>query len=676
MSKTAILSVRIVSDAKKAIAGFDNVASKLSGLEGAAKKAAGFGTAAGAAWVGLATQAVSAASDMQQASGAVEAVFQEQADAVMKLADNAAQAVGISASEYANMSALMGAQLKNLGIEHDALVPKTENLIGIGADLSAMYGGTAKEAVEALSSALRGERDPIERYAISIKQSDINARLAAEGLSGLEGDAKKLAETEATLALITEQAAVAQGTFAREAETVAGQQQRATAAWEDAKAALGEQLLPYVTEGAEKLGELADAVGEHPDLFMKAGAAIAAFTASMFGVIGMIKIYRGAVVAFGVVKAVWSAIHNSLLVTAIRVWLLTAAQAVASATRTVTAWVIARAQLAGIWLALQAQALGSAIAAGAAWVAGAARAALAWVVQRAVMAGVWISMQVQAAASALASAAAWAGSAAMAGIGWIAQRAVIGAIWLSMQLQAAGSALAAGAAWVASAARAAIAWVAPRAAMLLAQGATLAAAAAQWVFNAALSANPIGIVIALIAGLAAGLVIAYQKSDSFRAAVDRAGSVAISVFQRIKGWIDSVIGGVSSLIGWISRIRFPSPPAWLSSMFSAAPASMLGVPNTDQILRFMAPPSLNMAASPDLTAARAETLSAGVLGRGAGGGTITVDNSISIEVDGSGIADPRAVADAIRTALGTDARRRGLRPAAGGTGITGGMAWA
>lgn len=633
MSKTAILSVRIVSDAKKAIAGFDNVASKLSGLEGAAKKAAGFGTAAGAAWLGLATQAVSAASDMEQASGAVEAVFQGQADAVMKLADNAAQAVGISASEYANMSALMGAQLKNLGVEQDALVPKTENLIGIGADLSAMYGGTAKEAVEALSSALRGERDPIERYAISIKQSDINARMAAEGLDKLEGDAKRLAETETTLALITEQAAVAQGTFGREAETVAGQQQRATAAWEDAKAALGEQLLPYVTEAAEQLGKLADKVGEHPDLFMKAGAAIGVFTGAMFGVIGMIKLYRGAVVAFGVVKAIWSAIHNSLLVTAIRVWLLTAAQAIASATRTVTAWLIARVQIAGIWLTLQAQALGSAIASGAAWAAGAARAALAWVVQR----------------------------------------AVIGATWLSMQIQAAGSAIAAGAAWVASAASAAIAWVAPRAAMLLAQGATLAAAAAQWVFNAALSANPIGIVIALIVALAAGLVLAYQKSDSFRAAVDRAGSVAVSVFQRIKGWIDNVIGAVSSLIGWISNIRFPSPPAWLSSMFSAAPASMFGVPNTDQIMRFMAPPSLNMAASPDLTAARAETLSAGVLGRGAGGVTMSVDNSISIEVDGSGIADPRAVADAIRSALGTDARRRGLRPAAG---TTGGMAWA
>lgn len=676
MSKTAILSVRIVSDAKKAIAGFDNVASKLSGLEGAAKKAAGFGTAAGAAWVGLATQAVSAASDMQQASGAVEAVFQEQADAVMKLADNAAQAVGISASEYANMSALMGAQLKNLGIEQDNLVPKTESLIGIGADLSAMYGGTAKEAVEALSSALRGERDPIERYAISIKQSDINARMAAEGLDKLEGDAKSLAETETTLALITEQAAVAQGTFGREADTVAGQQQRATAAWQDAKAALGEQLLPYVTDATEQLSKLAAKVGEHPGLFMKAGAAIGIFAGSMYGVIGMIKLYKATVIAFGAVKAVWTAIHNSLLLTAIRVWLLTAAQAVASAARTVTAWIIARAQLAGIWLTLQAQALGSALAAGAAWAAGAARAALAWVVQRAVMVGVWLSMQLQAAASALASAAAWAGSAAMAGLGWIAQRAVIGAIWLSMQLQAAGSALAAGAAWVASAASAAIAWVAPRAAMLLAQGATMAAAAAQWVFNAALSANPIGIVIALIAGLAAGLVIAYQKSDSFRAAVDRAGSAAMGVFRGVKGWIDNVIGAVSSLIGWISRIRFPSPPAWLSNMFSAAPASMLGVPNTDQIMRFMAPPSLNMAASPDLTAARAETLSAGVLGRGAGGVTMTVDNSISIEVDGSGISDPRAVADAIRTALGTDARRRGLRPAAGGTGITGGMAWA
>lgn len=45
---------------------------------------------------------------------------------------------------------------------------------------------------------------------------------------------------------------------------------------------------------------------------------------------------------------------------------------------------------------------------------------------------------------------------------------------------------------------------------------------AQWALNAALSANPIGLVVIAIAALVAGLVIAYKRSDTFRSIVDGA----------------------------------------------------------------------------------------------------------------------------------------------------------
>lgn len=48
------------------------------------------------------------------------------------------------------------------------------------------------------------------------------------------------------------------------------------------------------------------------------------------------------------------------------------------------------------------------------------------------------------------------------------------------------------------------------------------ATAAQWALNAAMTANPIGIVIMLIAALVAGIVIAYKNSETFRNIVDTA----------------------------------------------------------------------------------------------------------------------------------------------------------
>jgi hypothetical protein len=623
-----------VSDAKKAIAGFDNFAGKLDKLDRGASKLAGWGATATAAWGALAGASISAASEMQQSTGAVEAVFKDQAAAIKGFASDAADNVGLSAAQYQNMAALIGSQLKNLGVEYDALVPKTDELIGLGADLAATYGGTAADAVEALSSALKGEYDPLEKYGISLNKSAVNARLASKGMEGLEGEALKLAETEAMLEIITEQSGDALGMFASEADTAAGQAERATAKWEDAKAALGEGLLPIVTQITEKMGEFAEEVGKNPDLFIKLGAALAGFTAAMFGVVGAVKLYQATVVVFGAVSAIWSAIHNSMLATAVRTWIAQTASAAASALATAAAWIGARVTLAAIW----------------------------------------ISMQVQAAASAIAAGAAWAVSAAGAAIGWIGARVTLAAIWISMQVQAAASAIAAGAAWAVSAAQAAIAWVAPRIAMMLATGATYAMAAAQWILNAALTANPIGIVIALLVALAAGLVIAYQKSDTFRSAVQRAGDVAKSAFSGVAGVINGIIGAISNLIGWIGRIKWPSPPSWFSSMSSAGSPDLMGVPGVESMLKFMAPPSLAMSApAPDLTAARVPPPSLAAL-TGSGSGTVTIDNSIEIKVDGSGVVDARAVAEAIRKAITTDGRRRGLITAAG-TSNRGGALW-
>ena len=136
------------------------------------------------------------------------------------------------------MAAVIGAQLARTGTAQEDLAPSTNELIQLGADLAAQYGGDTADAVAAIGSLMRGERDPIERYAVGINEATIQAYLAAEGLSDLEGEALNQAKTQATLAILFEQTASAQGAFARESDTAAGAAARSTAGWEDAKAAL------------------------------------------------------------------------------------------------------------------------------------------------------------------------------------------------------------------------------------------------------------------------------------------------------------------------------------------------------------------------------------------------------------------------------------------------------
>lgn len=293
-TKTAILSVKIVSDAKDFSSKMDTSASKLDQFQ---QKAAKLAVPAAAVVAGLGAIAIGAgkmASEAEQNFGAVDAVFKEHANSVKDMASKSAENLGLSGSDYAKYSALLGSQLKNAGVPMDQLAGKTDELIGYGADFAAQFGGTVPEAVEALSSALKGEMDPIEKYGISLNQSAIDAELARLGMDGLTGAAGAQAKAQAIMNLIQTQGADAMGAFGREAGTAAGQQAIATAKWNDASAALGSVLLPIMTQAATVLAEVAKFVMENQ-------TAVTAFVV-------VIGILAAAIVALNVVLTIMNVI--------------------------------------------------------------------------------------------------------------------------------------------------------------------------------------------------------------------------------------------------------------------------------------------------------------------------------------------------------------------------------
>ena len=216
---------------------------------------AGVGKLAGKLAVGLAAlqvaeKAMSAfgssirdASDAKQSIGGAAAVFKKNAAAIEKSADAAAGKIGLSANQYRVLATTLGAGLKNKGIRD--FTGETQKLLDRGADLAAMYGGTTAEAVEAISSLMRGEADPIERYGVAISETAVNAELAARGQTKLTGSALETAKAQARLAILMRQTSDAHGAAARESDTLAAKQQQLAARWDNLSAAVGERFLPY-----------------------------------------------------------------------------------------------------------------------------------------------------------------------------------------------------------------------------------------------------------------------------------------------------------------------------------------------------------------------------------------------------------------------------------------------
>jgi phage-related protein len=247
------------SDIKKAFGGVGDVGDH-AGKEAGGRFGAAVGiaaAAAGALGIGAFFQsAISGAANLEQSVGAIDAVFKGSADQMHNLAKTAATDVGLTADEFNNLGTVIGSQLKNGGTSMEDLAPKTNKLIGLGADLASMFGGTTKEAVEAMSSAMRGESDPIERYGVSLSATRVEAEAAALGFQKVGGELSQEAKQAGILSLIMKQTADAHGNFARETDTLSHKQQVLSAQWTNAKTQIGAAFVPAVSAATGALSSM------------------------------------------------------------------------------------------------------------------------------------------------------------------------------------------------------------------------------------------------------------------------------------------------------------------------------------------------------------------------------------------------------------------------------------
>lgn len=212
---------------------------------------------------------VLAASELEQAVGGTTAIFGPAEAEVVSFARGAAEAAGLTETAARTLTSQLGGLLQGFGFAQQEAAETSVILAQLGADLAATFGGTSVEAVEALGAALRGEFDPLERFGISLNITRANLKAVELGLASSTNEVDLNARAQASLALIMEASANAQGQFAREATTTAGLLERAQAEAGNAAAAVGRTLQPAIndligtlrTEGIPALQDLGEELG-------------------------------------------------------------------------------------------------------------------------------------------------------------------------------------------------------------------------------------------------------------------------------------------------------------------------------------------------------------------------------------------------------------------------------
>jgi hypothetical protein len=185
--------------------------------------------AAGALGIGLglhqlirmAGDASEAFSELQQTTRTVDEVFGSSADVIHAWGETAADAAGLSKREVNEAAAVMGQTLLNMGFSADEAAERVVQLQQRAADMALAFGKTPQQALEAITSAMRGERDTIEKFGVAIKQVDVNSRIAALGLDTSTDAAKKNSEAIAILDIIMDQSATSAGRFASAQDDIA-----------------------------------------------------------------------------------------------------------------------------------------------------------------------------------------------------------------------------------------------------------------------------------------------------------------------------------------------------------------------------------------------------------------------------------------------------------------------
>jgi hypothetical protein len=245
-AKKASISINLLADATNAKAGFAEAEKAAGGLD---KQ---FGNIAKTAVNAFATReiinfgkgAVGAASDLAESANAVSVSFGDAADRILKLGENASTAVGLSAKDFNGFAVQFAGFTRQLTTADKDIVDVTDELTVRIADFASVMNLDVPDAATKFQSALAGSTEPMRAFGIDVSAAAVQTYALENGITSNAAAMTEAEKVQARYGLIMEQTAQMSGDFANTSDGLANSQRILAAEMENAKATIGEAMVP------------------------------------------------------------------------------------------------------------------------------------------------------------------------------------------------------------------------------------------------------------------------------------------------------------------------------------------------------------------------------------------------------------------------------------------------
>ncbi|NCT16851.1 MAG: phage tail tape measure protein [Flavobacteriaceae bacterium CG18_big_fil_WC_8_21_14_2_50_34_36] len=203
---------------------------------------------------------VKSASDAEETSSKYQTIFRDISNAAQTASEELQKSYGQSSRAAQQLLGDTGDLLTGFGFSQQAALDLSTEVNKLAIDLASFtnFSGGAAGASAALTKALLGEREGVKSLGITILEADVKARVLENTQKGLTFETERQAKAFATLQIAQDQSKNAIGDYARTSKSFANQARLLKARIEDLSAEFGEILLPYFTDGINKVNAVVE----------------------------------------------------------------------------------------------------------------------------------------------------------------------------------------------------------------------------------------------------------------------------------------------------------------------------------------------------------------------------------------------------------------------------------